>query len=96
MEKKVEDEDEVLDIPEENPVLSRMPEDIEEIVTGIEIEDEEDGKKDYAVVVNGELMKVRDLFVSFFIPSLNIAKRLTKRYHVVLRRQKYVFSLNEA
>ena len=96
MEKKVEDEDEVLDIPEENPVLSRMPEDIEEIVTGIEIEDEEDGKKDYAVVVNGELMKVRDLFVSFFIPCLNIAKRLTKRYHVVLRHQKFVFSLNEA
>ena len=64
---KVEDEDELLDIPEENPVLSRMPEDIEEVVTGIEIEDEEDGRKDYAVVVNGELMKVRELLAFSFL-----------------------------
>ena len=91
---KVEDEDELLDIPEENPVLSRMPEDIEEVVTGIEIEDEEDGRKDYAVVVNGELMKVRELFVSFFIPNLNTAKRLTKKYHVVLQRQALGRTLN--
>ena len=64
---KVEDEDALLDIPEENPVLSRMPEDIEEVVTGIEIEDEEDGRKDYAVVVNGELMKVRELLAFSFL-----------------------------
>ena len=47
-----------------------MPEDIEEIVTGIEIEDEEDGKKDYAVVVNGELMKVRKLLAPFIPISI--------------------------
>lgn len=64
-EKKVSDEEEELNIPDENPVLLKMPEDVEEIVTGIEIEDEEDGKKEYKVVINEELMKALDLVLLY-------------------------------
>ena len=50
---------EIIEVPEENPVIGKLPEQIEELITGLELGDEEDDKKDYPIVVNEELRQVR-------------------------------------
>jgi len=61
VEEKPKIEEEILDIPDSNPILSHLSSEIETMITGIEIEDDEDGKKEYPLVVNGELAKALDL-----------------------------------
>lgn len=51
-------EKEIIELPDENPVLGKLPDVIEEVITGLELEDKEDDKKDYPIVVNDELRQV--------------------------------------
>jgi len=58
-------DEEEIDLPDENPVLLKLPENVNEMVTGLETEDEEDDKKDYPIVVNEELTKLLDLVLIY-------------------------------
>jgi len=58
-------EEEELDIPDENPLIKKLPDNIGEMVTGLETEDEEDDKKDYPIVVNDELAYFLDLLLVY-------------------------------
>jgi len=53
--------EEEIELPESNPLIAQMPNNIEELVTGLETEDEEDDKKDYPIIVNEELARHLDL-----------------------------------
>jgi len=54
-------EEEEMNLPEENPVLLKFPENIEEMVEGVGEENEEDDKKDYPIIFNEELSRFLDL-----------------------------------
>jgi len=58
-------EDDDLDLPNENPLILKLPDNISEMVTGLETEDEEDDKKDYPIVVNDELAHFLDLLLIY-------------------------------
>jgi len=64
---KEEEEDklEVFNIPESNPIVDKLPDDIEEVVTGLDLENGEDDSKEYPVVVNEEFAKQLDLLLLY-------------------------------
>jgi len=56
---------EAMNLPDTNPVIEKFPENIANIVTGIEVENEEDDKKDYPIIVNEELERFLDLLMLY-------------------------------
>lgn len=57
--------EEEMNLPDENPVIVKFPENIGEMVTGLEVENEEDDKKDYPIIVNEELAYFLDLLMLY-------------------------------
>jgi len=58
-------EEEEMNLPDSNPVIEKLPENVENMVTGIEVENEEDDKKDYPIIVNEELEQFLDLMMLY-------------------------------
>lgn len=63
--KKEEDEEKEeekpkIELPKENPVLTSLPDDIQNVIKDMEIKDEEDGTKEMEVVVDEKLRKALD------------------------------------
>jgi len=58
-------EEEEMNLPSSNPVIEKMPENIAQMVTGLEEENEEDDKKDYPIIVNEELAHLLDLLILY-------------------------------
>jgi len=56
---------EKIDIPENNPILEKLPENIEQIITDIELKSNEEDTKDYPIVVNEDLQKNLDLVLLY-------------------------------
>jgi len=58
-------EEEAMNLPQKNPVIEKFPENIETLVEGIDVENEEDDKKDYPIIVNEKLEQWLDLLVLY-------------------------------
>lgn len=52
-------------LPDVNPVMSKFPGNISEMVSGITLDSEEDDKKDYPIIVNEELEHFLDLLLLY-------------------------------
>lgn len=61
-EEEKKEEESTFVVPDSNPLLEKLPPNVEELVTGLDLDNEDDDKKEYPLVVNEDLAKVKHVF----------------------------------